>query len=581
MAADGAVRGYAEEVAPKLQPARLGPVVILLIALGATAVHLAVNGYSFGGCTERLPAASPSGDHANILPWVYWYQDNSLFPHDLQIQSGAAYATVLWRMVAWCGRAISLPYVFFTLHLIALVGTYAALFSLGQLLGENAWAGGMACALFIVAHDAPAGEATHDPAFYTRMAALPLVLAAVHGALRARPILTFGSLAAAVAVHLLSAAYAAPIVLALWLFSSGRSRLTRGWWMAGFFIIAALIVYGLGGSAGVTLGRPTDQWLDLQRGNNEMHLFASRWPWAVWQAITYAGVFLLLPLMTGMTPLLRRFATIIVLSCGLLALAGWLFAEKQPSMLVMQLQPLRGLKIGMILALVCGAAWLCRTSTPIARLTAAACLVAWTGHYYPAFLIVLTLGLVLQIAIENRIAKVPRAARYATVAISACAFAALLVRSVIESVEVADGRKEYRYRLPLDLPWRDSTSPWVEVQRWVAAHTPQDAFFMTPPILEGFRTHARRSEYADWKQGTLSLFHERFGMEWLRRLARLMGSGGRLTYIDIYNRYNGLTAGEFHALAAEFGLTHAVTMKPVPGLTPLHQNRVFFVYQLR
>lgn len=39
----------------------------------------------------------------------------------------------------------------------------------------------MTCALFMVAHDAPAGEATHDPAFYTRKAALPLVLAAFMG----------------------------------------------------------------------------------------------------------------------------------------------------------------------------------------------------------------------------------------------------------------------------------------------------------------------------------------------------------------------------------------------------------------
>lgn len=158
---------------------------------------------------------------------------------------------------------------------------------------------------------------------------------------------------------------------------------------------------------------------------------------------------------------------------------------------------------------------------------------------------------------------------------------ALVIRGTLEKVEVSGGQHEYRHRPALDLPWRASNSPWVEVQRLIAKHTPTDAYFITPPILEGFRTHSRRSEFVDWKQGTLSLFHERFGMEWLRRLARLMSGGGRLNYIDIYNRYNSLAPADYQSLAAEFGLTHAVTMKPVPDLTLLHRNQVFFVYQLR
>lgn len=120
----------------------------------------------------------------------------------------------------------------------------------------------------------------------------------------------------------------------------------------------------------------------------------------------------------------------------------------------------------------------------------------------------------------------------------------------------------------------------MNLQRWIAAYTSTDAYFITPPILEVFRTHALRSEFVDWKKGTLSLFHEQFAAEWLRRLGRLMTGGGRLTCIDVYNRYNSLTAAEFQSLAGEYGLTHAVTMKPVPDLSLFHRNQVFFVYQL-
>lgn len=61
-------RGGVGEVAVETPPLRFGWLATLLIARDATAAHVAVNGYSYGGCTERLPAASPSGDHANILP---------------------------------------------------------------------------------------------------------------------------------------------------------------------------------------------------------------------------------------------------------------------------------------------------------------------------------------------------------------------------------------------------------------------------------------------------------------------------------------------------------------------------------
>ncbi len=583
MVADGtetSVPGGAGVVeAPKRH---LRPLATLMIALVAASVHVAVNGYSFGGCTERLPAASPSGDHANILPWVYWHQDDSLFPHDPQIQSGASYATVLWRIVALCGRAIQLPYVFFVFHILALIGTYAALFCLGQLLGGNAWAGGMACALFVVACDAPAGEATHDPAFYTRMAALPLVLASVYGALRARPILAFATLTASVAVHLLTAFYAAPIVLGLWMFASGPSRQTRALWAAGFVCAAIGIAFMIGGGAGIRLGRPGDEWLDLQRGNNVMHLFPSHWPREVWRGMNRATVFLLISLVRGTTPQLRRFSLIVIMSCVVLALAGWLFAEKWPSMLIMQLQPLRGLKLGMILALVAGGAWLCRSQLPITRVTAMGCLIAWVGQYYTAFLFVLAVGLFYRFVFKNEVTRFSRNLGNTLVALGGCFVIGLLVRNTVERVELKDGQFQYRYRPSLDLPWRVVTSPWVDVQRWIAINTPTDAYFVTPPILEGFRTYSRRSEFADWKQGTLSLFHERFGTEWLRRLARLMGpSGGPLTYLDLYNRYNGLNESEFRSLAAEYGLTHAVTMKPVQGLTLLHRNQVFIVYQLR
>src|ERR1043165_9498377 len=57
-----------------------------LIAVAVLVIlHIAINGYSFGGVTQRRPFTSPSSDHANIIPWVQWYADTSLYPRDFAI----------------------------------------------------------------------------------------------------------------------------------------------------------------------------------------------------------------------------------------------------------------------------------------------------------------------------------------------------------------------------------------------------------------------------------------------------------------------------------------------------------------
>lgn len=564
------------------KPSSLPLAVAGMAAVAAAAVHIAVNGYAFGGCTVKPLVTSLSGDHANILPWVYWYQDRSLFPHDLQIQSGASYATVFWRAVAWIGLFIPVEYAFIALHVVALIGIYAALFQIGRLLGGNRWAGVAACVLFIVARDAPAGEATHDPALYTRMAALPLVLAALYGALRALPIATFGCLLVAAAVHLLTAIYAAPVILAMWAFNSDVSRRTRAVWLGGC-AIAGIIAVVLAVTVGdVSFGRPSEAWLNLQRENNVMHLFPSRWAPTVWHDAGWAAAFLVGPVIACTTPVLRRFAIVVILTCGVFALAGWFFSVTRPSMFILQLQLLRGIKIGMIFACIAGAAWLFRNPRSVCATVAFLCVFAWLAQMDTVFAGLLACALVACLVPQLRSIQPARGITLAVAGISMLAGGIVLVRGTIETVDQPGGGIVRRYRPPLEFPWRADPSPWIDVQKWIAQNTPADAFFITSPSLEGFRTHSKRSEWADWKQGTLSLFNERFGVEWRSRLVRIAGrSGDPRAHIDLFKSYNGLSANEFHALAAEYGLTHAVTMTPVAGLTNKYTNKVFWVYALR
>src|SRR5262249_42468453 len=101
--------------------------LFLLLAVVLARTHLALHGYSFGGCTPRHAVTSPSSDHANLIPWIHWYNDHSLYSKDFQIQLHAEYATLLWPAVAFVVRSFDIEWTFFVAHCLTLLATFALL----------------------------------------------------------------------------------------------------------------------------------------------------------------------------------------------------------------------------------------------------------------------------------------------------------------------------------------------------------------------------------------------------------------------------------------------------------------------
>jgi endo-1,4-beta-xylanase len=62
---------------------------------------------------------------------------------------------------------------------------------------------------------------------------------------------------------------------------------------------------------------------------------------------------------------------------------------------------------------------------------------------------------------------------------------------------------------------------WADVQRWAAAHTPQEALFVTPTQesnqrLYSFRVYSQRSVVGEWRDGTQLYFNGKFAADWWR-----------------------------------------------------------------
>jgi len=612
---------------------RFSPAMVAATVTVLTVLHLGLNGYSFGGASET--AASPSSDHANILPWIYWYQDQTLFPHDLQIQSGAGYDTVLWRAIAWVARAIDLEWTFFAVHTLALAASYLALFLLARLWSATDWAGALAGLLFVVVRGTPAGVATHDPALYTRGAALPLALFALLFVLRVRPYAGFALLLAAHLIHPLTAFYALAIAGPAALVDS-RLRWGHRLTPVALFVVAAIAASMLmGGGAPLHVGAPSAQWMQLQIGNNAMHLFPNRWGERVWREFAVCALFLLLPILSPQRPSEHRVAAILIIGGGgLLAMVGWITTYQVKSMLFMQLQPFRGLQLVTVLALVFAATQIAEVLSASRReaLPAAAASLVLVGlmatHTYLiaagfAFLVAVTtrgmqraallaassatliwftrsdtpadlaraapsvthsygvMGAVIVVTGLTLLTVVPwlmrDRARFAGPATCGLLVLACLIAQGLNRGR--DGR--VRYAGPTDLPFVAHDNAWIDVQRWIRANTPTDAYVLTPPDLEGFRSYSRRSQFGDWKQGTLSMFHEPFGMEWARRMGGFMRRQlDRRPWHNLRLNYDAFGPPEIDPLRSKFGLTHMVTRSRGLPYRQLYSNGVYQVYEL-
>lgn len=117
------------------------------------------------------------------------------------------------------------------------------------------------------------------------------------------------------------------------------------------------------------------------------------------------------------------------------------------------------------------------------------------------------------------------------------------------------------------------TRDWQETQHWIRSNTPKDAYFVTPPTLDGFRVYAQRASFSDWKDGTLLIFNRDLAAEWLDRMEALG--------FDRKNfNFTPLTQSQLCSIAARYHPDYAVVFLSwqIEG-TAIFQNDTFAVLE--
>lgn len=117
----------------------------------------------------------------------------------------------------------------------------------------------------------------------------------------------------------------------------------------------------------------------------------------------------------------------------------------------------------------------------------------------------------------------------------------------------------------------NTATEWRNTLDWVREHTDRTDLFVTPPTLDGFRVHAERGHYSDWKDGTLLVFNPDLAVIWQHRMAMLGFQEDEFAFV-------APTQAQLCAITSEYTADYLVALNTwnIEGQT-VYENSVFSV----
>jgi hypothetical protein len=447
------------------------------------------------------------------------------------------------------------PFAFFSLYVISIALTYAAVYRMGVWAsGGDRSTGVLATLLAMPVRTSLAGEALYRVAFSHSHLASGLDLMALALFLEGRRVAPLLILSLGVYNHALYSLYLlVPFTLMiLWeaRTEARRTTLTRlavAWLPVLPFIVNA-----------VAQGKPmTREWLDLLILRSSHHSF----PGTFGDALPDAAVWLLLGVAAATRSEPSRLLNLGVFVCAtaLMFAGGTIFTEYVPIKAVLQFQPHRIWRFLAVLLLAFMASDIVRLwrTSPLMRVLATLYFLSIfaTGMEQlgplvliavfaanvpplPAWLRLLAAGVLVTLDWPDRavqwseyVAEFTR--RFQNPAIFAILGVALLVGlaatqksgararalsllafALTAGPLLADNYRRQQMRV-------EQGSFWA-AQNWARENTPKSAVFLTPPKEAGFRVFSERTIVGEWKDGTQQYFDDSFAKEWGRRMEIVM-----------------------------------------------------------
>ncbi|MBI1745724.1 MAG: hypothetical protein HYR55_03950 [Acidobacteria bacterium] len=535
------------------------------IVLGAAATMIYV-GYNYG-----------SGAHTEYIPWIRHLADPGAFARDWIITSPAYHENML-RFMAYLSKLIILPQAFLIIHSLTALLFVGTIFLISQKLFKDRMV--FYATLFLLLHwgldtagaQAVGGNTLFSYQFAPHVVAVPFCILAFYFFVDERYVNAALFAGLATNIHFLLGSITMMIIAGYLIFSAQSAGKRRMW--------LPFLAYGLAAAftiipvfyKQITMAVPLQSRLPFTEIMAQMraphHYLPTTWPWSSYARFLTFLLIALAGVRHKPAQGMHRRVTFLCGSIIFLCLIGTVFVEVWPVDLITKLQFFRMLIFVKLFAFMYAANYLVITlddgEWPVCWATLClfladhylliallACLLAGYhlrhNPYYRGVLwatsgllfIVLMAALALQaqqpawqglavgwepmmmVLVGGSILAISyhwaRASWLSSKPRRATALALLMLLVLTMDTAWSWHRHGLSHYFRYDLK---AVTWWDRMSEWVSGNTPQDALFITPPYIGGFRVYAGRAIVSDF--AVAPLWDKDFP-EWKHRLEDICG----------------------------------------------------------
>ncbi len=505
--------------------------ISLFLALVIFVTIVAVQGFSHG----RL---NNFHDQSIQIPIIYSYADGSLFASDFLLEARDTYVTLFYPILGYLSRVIPLDMLMAALYAVSIASTITAVYALGTTLFRRREVGLVAAVLWLAYFPNPGGDFIHSPFVTHTTFSIAIEMWALVLFFRKRYGWAGLLLGIATNINAMTATFVA-VMCVFALLSQPRQwslKLLRFPLLMG---IAALPILVWRFSLPLSEAA-LDDFVDIIR----LRLWYAVFPleMSVWLWIGFFAVlaFWGFSLRYG-KPAYHRQVVAMMLGIGLLSVIGAVFSEIIPLEFIIELQLIRSTWLINLLVLFYFANMVYRQLTSRDGQQIALAFLLITLFAVPRWLI--------ELLPPSQPTPYPLAIDLDTVwheryPLWVGAIVALATAGVVWSAwrwlrDGSESRLNSAQSRPV-LGWfgvtiiffsipafidsnvpdeqLKTTADWEATLEWIEQNTAQDAYFYTPPTLDGFRVVTKRSSLGNWKDGTVGIFHNGWAIEWRQRM---------------------------------------------------------------
>jgi hypothetical protein len=472
-------------------------------------------------------------DQSVQIPIISSYADSSLYSDDFLLDARHSYVTWFYPALGAASRVIPLHLVMLYLYEISILLTIGAIYAMAEALFPRRNVGIFAVVLWMAYYPNPGGDFTHSPFVTHSTFAIALNLWAIVFILKRKYLPAALIIGAVANINAMTSFF----VAILWFFAVIENR--RGWLLN---LFKGGLLMGLASLPILwwRFSQPfTEASLEQYQEIIRTRLWYAVFPFSIsielWLGF---AVLLLLWLYSFRYSKPKNHRQILYMVSGIMALCvlGMIFTEIIPVEFVIELQPIRStwlinlfimlylahmirqllvssrwqqyMKAFLVIGVFVVARWVIEIFPPLQptpyKLYADLDIAWMQNHSMLAGSILLIVLMALYPTVQRL--THPSYSRRAIVWIS---FA--IVGFVIPGF------------LPSRIPPQQHamTRSWAETLSWIEQSTPNDAQFLTPATMDGFRVGARRAHIGDWKDGTVGIFYNGWAIEWYQRMISL------------------------------------------------------------